>query len=113
MVRKNKDKNINLIAIFLILSLVVFYFINKNAKKEDFSVEEVVSMVDKLIVLPKDEIPTIATVTKENIIKEGGFFEGAKVGDKVLIYPNARKAVLFDIEANKVINIAPLNLKSE
>jgi hypothetical protein len=34
----------------------------------------------------------------------------AKKGDKVLIYTNAKKAILYDPELNKIVNVAPLNI---
>src|SRR3989344_5484951 len=52
--------------------------------------------VSALIVLPEGENPTIATVTDPERLKEQPFFAKAKTGDKVLIYTNARNAVLYN-----------------
>jgi hypothetical protein len=41
-------------------------------------------------------------------LKGQSFFADAKVGDKVLIYKNAKKAILYDPIADKIITIAPL-----
>jgi hypothetical protein len=66
--------------------------------------------VGKLIVLPTDELPTIATVSDPEALKDQVFFAEAKRGDKVLIFTNAKKAILYDPVANKIVNVAPVNV---
>ena len=65
--------------------------------------------VGKIFVLPKNEIPTIATVSDPSALKNQAFFADAKKGDKVLIYTNAKKAILYDPVIKKIINVAPVN----
>ncbi len=77
------------------------------ARKE---AEELVAVVGKLILLPKDELPTVATVSDPTKLSDQAFFAKAKVGDKVLLYPTSRKAYLYDPEANRVLEVAPINL---
>lgn len=60
--------------------------------------------------LPIGEIPTVATVSEPEKLKNQEFFKDAKKGDKVLIYTNARKAILYDPLADKIITIAPVSL---
>lgn len=73
-------------------------------------VKKLVAAVGKLIDLPTGEDPTIATVTDITKLKDQPFFQKAKNGDKVLIYTNARKAILYDPVLNRVIDIAPINI---
>jgi len=75
-------------------------------------VKKLVLEVGKLIELPIGEDPTVATVTDITKLKDQPFFAKAKNGDKVLIYTNARKAILYDPQAKKVIDIAPINIGS-
>ncbi len=70
--------------------------------------QDILSRVGKLIVLPEGEEPTIATVTDPEKLQEQAFFARAKVGDKVLIYTQARKAYLFDPIQNILLEVAPL-----
>lgn len=72
-------------------------------------VKALVSKVSKLIVLP-DEEPTVATVTDPSKLAGQAFFATAQTGDKVLIYANAKKAVLYRPSEGKIVEVAPINL---
>ena len=69
-----------------------------------------VSRVSKLIDLPSDENPQIATVSDISQLKGQPFFGNAKNGDKVLIYTKAKKAILYDPLADKIIEVGPVNI---
>ena len=68
-----------------------------------------VAAVGKLMLLPEGETPTIATVSDLERLKGQPFFANAKNGDKVLIYSNSKKAILYDPVNKKIIEVAPLN----
>jgi hypothetical protein len=70
---------------------------------------QLLARVGKLMVLPQEE-PTIATVTDLSKLQNQPFFAQATSGDKVLIYAQAKKAILYDPNADKIVNVAPLNL---
>ena len=69
--------------------------------------------VGELILLPVDEQPTIATVADPEKLKDQPFFINAHQGDRVLIYTNARKAILYDPVAHKIIEVAPVSIGAE
>lgn len=73
-------------------------------------VRALVARVGQLIVLPEGEDPTVATVNDTEKLKEQPFFEKAKKGDKVLIYTNAKRAILYDPVANKIVEVAPISI---
>lgn len=75
-------------------------------------VKKVVEEVGKLIDLPAGEVPTLATVVDISKLKDQPFFQKAKNGDKVLIYTNAQKAILYDPVAKKIKEVGPLNTGS-
>lgn len=87
------------------------YFQNKDPEKNEAKI--LAKRVGELMFLPQDELPTIATVSDPDALKNQSFFIDAKKGDKVLIYSNAKKAILYDPVANKIITIAPVNLSPE
>jgi len=73
-------------------------------------VDQLVERVGKLFLLPEDERPTVATVSDIERLRDQPFFARAKNGDRVLIYTNARRAILYDPVANKIVEVAPLNI---
>lgn len=72
--------------------------------------EQLVADVGKLVQLPTGETPTVATVSDVSKLKSQAFFAKAQNGDKVLIYTEAKRAILYRPSTNKVIEIAPVNL---
>ncbi len=72
----------------------------------------VLSAVSKLVELPTDETPTVATVSDKEKLKNQAFFIRAENGDKVVIYTNAKKAILYRPSSNKIVEIAPVNISS-
>lgn len=74
--------------------------ITKEAQDET---KKLIEEVGKLIELPKDEEPTIATVTDTEKLKDQPFFQKAKAGDKVLIYPKAQKSILYDPKNKRIV----------
>lgn len=72
--------------------------------------QDTIKAVGKLIVLPTNETPTLATVTDPDKLKDQAFFANAKKGDKVLIYTTSHKAILYDPTQNKIVEVAPINL---
>lgn len=72
--------------------------------------QKLLANVSELIILPEGETPTIATVTDPERLKEQPFFANAQTGDKVLIYTNSRKAILYSPTQNKIVEVAPINI---
>lgn len=98
------------IGVFLFYKYKTVAPVANNPQAIQAEVSKMVSEVGKLIVLPSGETPTIATVTDITKLKSQPFFQNAKNGDKVLIYANAKEAILYDPVLKKVLNVAPLNI---
>jgi hypothetical protein len=75
-------------------------------------VDSLVGTVGKLILLPA-ETPTIATVTDLNALKDQAFFTNARVGDKVLMFPKSKRAILYDPQDNKIIEVGPITVTGQ
>src|SRR5688572_28886299 len=58
---------------------------NPQATAES-QVRQIVAEVGKVIILPQDETPTVATVSDLEPLKSQPFFANAALGDQVLIY---------------------------
>lgn len=119
----NKKTKVIIVVLALLLVLllgVVGYFLFVGKKQEVSPVEnnrkelqEVMEAVGKLILLPEGEEPTLATVSDPSKLKDQAFFKNAELGDKVLIYSQAKKAILYSPTKNKIIEIAPINLNPQ
>ena len=81
---------------------------NPNAVNQK-EIESLVKKVGKLILLPQNEVPKIATVIDIDKRKGELFFAHAANGDKVLIYENAKKAILYRPSINKIIEVGPVS----
>jgi hypothetical protein len=68
-----------------------------------------VSQVSQLVSIP-NETPTLATVTDPSKLQDQQFFTDAQKGDKVLIFTNAKRAILYRPSTHKVIESAPVQL---
>ena len=104
-----------LIAIVAIVLSGYFYSQIRSLKKNpnvaaQQEVTDLVARVSRLIVLPTDETPTVATVSDPEALKDQAFFVNAQKGDKVLIYAQAKKAILYSVTLGKIIDVAPLNI---
>lgn len=71
---------------------------------------KIIAEIGKTVYLPTDEQPTLATVSDPEKLKDQPFFVRAEVGDKVLVYPTSRKAILWRPSTKKIIEISGLNI---
>lgn len=105
-----------LILIVAAIATPVYFYLKYRHIKDSPAVKgqqdakAVIEAVGKLIDLPKDDVPTVATVTDPEAVKDQSFFQNAKKGDKVLIYSKANKAILYDPVAKKIVEIAPFHV---
>jgi len=73
-------------------------------------VESLVTTVGKLMELPTGENPTIATIKDKEKLADQPFFTRAENGDRVLIYAQAKKAILYRPDTNKIIEVSVINI---
>lgn len=88
------------------------YRLNHPTDVAQQDAKETLRAVGKLMMLPEGEEPTVMQVTDIAKLKDQPFFANAKNGDKVVIYTKAKKAILYRVDINKIIDIAPINIGS-
>jgi hypothetical protein len=72
--------------------------------------EQTIAKAGKLMLLPEGETPALATVADPSKLVDQPFFRNALIGDKVLIYPVSRRAIIYSPSRDKIIEVAPVNL---
>lgn len=105
-----------LVILFALLAGYLFLEGGGYLTRTDTKAAEVASVIDavaKHVVLPEGEEPTLATVTSLEPLAGQPFFKNAKLGDRVLIYTQAQKVILFDPTLDRVVEMAPLSLDQE
>ncbi|MEX2010527.1 MAG: hypothetical protein WD874_01860, partial [Parcubacteria group bacterium] len=109
---KSTVMGLSIIALILAIGWVgpkIFGGFSIFGASDEMSTNEVIEKVGKLVELPEGENATVATVTDLEPLKGQAFFAEAKVGDKVLIYGESKKAILYRPSENKIIVVAPLS----
>lgn len=125
MMKINLPPKKSLATVFIIVvalalaSVPSYYFYDKYQKSQELlknpteaarqEVKTLVAQVGKHIELPKED-PTVATVSDKDKLKDQAFFAKAQNGDKVLIYTQSRKAILYRPTTNKIIEVSTVNL---
>ena len=78
----------------------------------ELSADDIVALVAKVskhIMLPADEEPTIATIVDAaQLSQDQAFYRNVEDGDKVLIYMNAQKALIYRESEDVLINVGPV-----
>jgi hypothetical protein len=68
--------------------------------------------VAHLMVVP-NEAPIIATINQPDVlVKEQLFYAGSNVGDKLIIFPQAQKAIIYSPGRNVIVNSGPFVVNS-
>lgn len=93
---------------FVALGSAYFFYnlYSTNQNKED-EAKKLVRAVGEIIILPEAGLPTIATVTDPKALEGQPFFENAEIGDKVLVYPDSKKAILYRPSIRKIVEVMP------
>jgi hypothetical protein len=78
----------------------------------EVEMKALVSEIGRFLTLPNDETPTLVTLKDEELlsVKSEPFFANALPGDKLLIYQNNNKAVIWRPASKKVIEASIINL---
>jgi hypothetical protein len=87
-----------------------FFSLKTNPNKEnDEAVAKVTSEVGNLFILPSEK-PTVAQVQDKEKLKGQTFFDKAENGDYILIYSEAKLALLYRQKDRKLVNVGPITV---
>ncbi len=88
------------------------YFLGGSSSPAEANAAELVRVmedVSNLMLLPEGELPVMATVTNaEDLKKEQAFYADVLNGDKVLIYVQNQKAIIYSPSRDVIVNVGPV-----
>lgn len=97
-----------LLLLFSVIAAVYFYWkyreVTSSPETPEKEIEEITQKIEKLMIVPVGEA-VLATVTDKNALQEQNFFKNAENGDKVLIYPEAGRVILYRPSVNRIVDI--------
>lgn len=89
-----------------------FYYrsLHPSLPSNDQQISQLVNQLSKVIELPNEK-PDLALVTDTDQLKGQAFFAKAQNGDKVLIFQQAKLALIYRPSSGKIINVGPIVVK--
>lgn len=73
--------------------------------------EQLIARLKTMLAVPSGETPTIATLADLAQVKGQAFFAHAEMGDKIIVYLNAKKAILYRPSTKQIIEVGPLEVR--
>ncbi len=116
-----KEKSLWLVVfvlgVLLLLTISVagyFYYQFRNSAEiaDAKEIEDLASEIGAVMMLPENETPTLATVTDKDKLSEQAFFQKSENGDKVLIYSNTGRAILYRPSTKKIVDVTTVNINT-
>lgn len=83
--------------------------VNDPQKLGKQQTKELLKKVGALMEVPEEE-PTVVTILDKTKLQSQPFFRYAQNGDRVLIFSQAKRAVLYRPSSNKIIDVTGVNL---
>lgn len=114
---RHLEKVIYAVVIVILLAVAGYFFWqyqdlrNNPERAMEREVTQLTSEIGRFMELP-DETPTIATVEDVSRLESQPFFDRAENGDKILIYTEARQAIIYRESERKIINVGPIALNA-
>ena len=85
---------------------------SQASAKADVEAAKIKTKVSKIMLLPEEDM-TLATVQNVETLKKQSFFKNAENGDKVLIFADAKQAIIYREKDNRIINAGPIVLTKD
>lgn len=73
---------------------------------------QIISAVSKIFELPSTSPDTIYTIKDTAQLKDQPFFAQAINGDILIVYVQAKKAILYRPSSDKIVDVAPVSLNT-
>lgn len=107
--RNRKLAAIVLLSVILIFVAFVSFGRKSNLSDNKAEMQQIVFLVKKHIQIPNGEEPTLFTVTDSSKLTDP-FLKPAENGDKLLLYPIAKKVYIYRPSIDRIIDVGPLTI---
>jgi hypothetical protein len=75
--------------------------------------QRIVDAISRSMELPSGESPIVAAVTDVEKLRDQSFFPDAQVDDQLIMYSDAKKAIVYRLSSEKIVDIIPFLEKEE
>jgi len=103
------------VLLLLALSIAGYFYYQYRQSAEVADAKEIESLAQEIgqfMILPEGEEPTLATVTDREKLAEQPFFQKAENGDKVLIFSQSGRAILYRPSQKKIVDVTSVNVNT-
>jgi hypothetical protein len=90
-----------------LIALAGFIYVSRRPVTLAADDQKLISEVAKRAVVPRDETPAVSTVIDEKKVNQD-FLLGTRNGDKVLLYFQAGRAIVYRPSSGQIVNMGPL-----
>lgn len=85
--------------------------VTQNTEGNRAQAKRIVERVGRLMVLPKDAEPTVATIVDVTALRSrNAFYNKAENGDYLLVTTD--RAILYDADRNIILDVAPVQIQA-
>jgi len=117
----SRKKTLPYVILFLviIITTLLLIFLKKEPNRKEVNIDDkkvtvqsnslnqeeknLIEKASKLVSMPTDETPTIATVVDKTKNEDDQFLKSAENGDKIIIFPKNKKKFLYRESTNQII----------
>ncbi len=95
------------------IGIGVYYFrqyrmiASDSTKAEEVQTQMILDALSRVIELPHEK-PSVVTITDREQLQNQPFFQKAVNGDKIIIFQEARRVILYRPSTGKIIDMVPL-----
>ena len=96
------------LAVILVVGVAVWFF---AVRSTELSNSDVVVRVSELVSDLPQENPTIAIINDADALSEqDGFYAGASNGDRLLVYPQSGRAIIYNPDSDSIVKDGAVNI---
>ncbi len=100
----SKSKKLIAFALVGLLAIAGVWLVALRGGGGELTNQQVIDKVSSLVTDLPTETPTIATIEDaEAIVQTDAFYTGSGNGDKVLVYPQSKRAIIYSPDNNTIV----------